>query len=158
MLTALLLGLGDTAMASALRQSSVAYPLVNSAHILGIGLLIGAMVTLDLRLLGVTRRGTLRELAPLLSRVAAAGLLLAMATGVLLFSVQPDHYLDNSAFLLKLSFVGLALLNVLWVHSLASWRALLSGEPAAPTLKVGALLSLVLWLAALLSGRWIAFL
>lgn len=158
MLEALLLGLGDTAIASALRQSSVAYPLVNSAHIVGIGMLLGAMVTLDLRLLGAIRRGTLHELAPLLSRVAAAGLLLAMMTGALLFSVQPAHYLGNSAFLLKLPLIGLALLNVVWVHSRSAWRALLAGGPVTPALKAGAFLSLVLWLAALLSGRWIAFL
>ena len=39
MLTALLLSLGDTALASALRQSEIGYPLVSTAHILGLGLL-----------------------------------------------------------------------------------------------------------------------
>lgn len=158
MLTALLLNLGDTALASALRQSSIAYPLVSSAHILGIGLLAGGIVVMDLRLLGAIRRGTLSELIPLMNRLAAAGLLLAIATGILLFSVQPAHYLDNNAFLLKLTLIGLALLNVLFVHRLPQWRALLAGQPVAPVLKLTALLSLALWLAILIAGRWIAFL
>jgi hypothetical protein len=158
MLTALLLNLGDTAIASALRQSTVVYPLVSSIHIFGLGLLIGGVVTLDLRLLGIIRRGTLSELAPLMSRLAAVGLLLAVMTGALLFSVQPGHYLDNRAFLLKLIFISLGLLNVLLVHQLPHWKAVLAGQPAAPILKLTASLSLALWLAVLLSGRWIAFL
>ena len=40
MLTALLLNLGDTVLASALRQSDIGYPLAGSAHILGLGLLL----------------------------------------------------------------------------------------------------------------------
>jgi hypothetical protein len=157
MLTALLLNLGDTALASALRQSSIAYPLVSSAHILGIGLLAGGVVILDLRLLGAIRRGTLTELVPLMSRLAAVGLTLAIAMGILLFSVQPAHYLDNSAFLLKLPLIGLGLLNVLLVHRLPQWRAVLAGQPVAPILKLTAVLSLMLWLAVLIAGRWIAF-
>lgn len=157
MLSALLLSLGDTAMASVLRQSAIAYPLASSAHIAGLGLLVGAVITLDLRLLGLIRRGTISELAPLMSRLAACGLLLAIVTGIMLFSVQPAHYLGNNAFLLKLAIIGLGLLNVLVVHRLPGWRALRSGQPVVPLLKLTAVLSLTLWLAALLAGRWIAF-
>ncbi|WP_111640658.1 DUF6644 family protein [Marinimicrobium alkaliphilum] len=157
MLEGLLLSLGDTTLASALRQSSIAYPLVSSAHIFGIGLLAGGIVILDLRLLGAIRRGSLSELAPLMSLVAAVGLALAIVTGTLLFSVQPAHYLDNSAFLLKQLLISLGLLNTLLVHRLPQWRAVLAGQPAAPLLKLTAVLSLVLWLAVLLAGRWIAF-
>ncbi|MDX3774626.1 DUF2214 domain-containing protein [Chromatiaceae bacterium AAb-1] len=157
MLTALLLGLGDTALAAALRQSGIVYPLTGSAHILGLGLLAGSIVTLDLRILRIIKRGALSELAPLLSRVAACGLLLAMITGVLLFSVQPAHYLGNGAFLLKLLLISLALINVFVVHCLPHWRAILAGQPAAPLLKLTAGISLLLWLTTIVAGRWIAF-
>lgn len=157
MLTALLLSLADTALASALRQSEIGYPLVSTAHILGLGLLVGSIVTLDLRILNIIKRGTLSELAPLLSRVAACGFMLAILTGGLLFSVQPAHYLGNSAFLLKLSLISLALINVMVVHCLPCWRALLAGQPASLLLKLTALISLSLWLATLTAGRWIAF-
>lgn len=157
MLAGLLLWLEDTALASMLRQSEIAYPLVSSLHILGLGLLVSSVLTMDLRLLGVIQRGGLRELVLLMSRLAAVGLLLAIASGVLLFSVQPGHYLKNSAFLLKLSLIALALINVAWVHLQGSWLAVLTGQSARLPLKVGALFSMVLWLAVLLSGRWIAF-
>lgn len=157
MLTELLVSLGDTALASWLRQSAIGYPLVSSAHILGIALLLGSVLILDLRLLGITQRGALTMLAPILSRFAACGLLLALLTGPLLFSVQPAHYLANSAFLLKLALLLLALINILLVHRLPHWQALLDGQAPALFLKVTALLSLLLWLAILLAGRWIAF-
>ncbi len=157
MLTALLLELGETAVASALRQSDIGYPLTGSAHILGLGLLAGSIVTLDLRILSIIKRGTLSELAPLLSRVAACGFLLAILTGVLLFSVQPAHYLGNGAFLLKLALISLALINVALVHCLPSWRAMLAGQPVTLLLRLTAVISLTLWLAVITAGRWIAF-
>lgn len=157
MLTALLLQLGDSVLAAALRQSDIAYPLISAAHILGLGLLVGNIVTLDLRMLNLIKRGTLSELAPLLSRLAASGLILAIITGMLLFSVQPAHYLTNNAFLLKLALISLALLNVALAHCLPSWRALLAGQPATLRLKCTAGISLTLWLAIITAGRWVAF-
>ncbi|MBV2129235.1 DUF6644 family protein [Arsukibacterium indicum] len=152
-----LLSLSESALASALRQSAIGYPLLSSAHILGLSLLVGSIVTLDLRLLNIVKRGRLSELAPLLSRVAAGGLLLAAVSGLLLFSVQPAHYLGNNAFLLKLVLLSLALINVAIVHSLPAWRLLLAGQPPGLLLKFTAAVSIILWLAIITAGRWIAF-
>ncbi len=157
MFEALLLSLAESAVASALRQSVIGYPLLSAVHILGLALLVGSIVTLDLRLLNIIKRSSLSELAPLLSRVAAGGLILAVLSGLLLFSVQPAHYLANEAFLLKLLLLTLALLNVAVVHSLPAWRAVLAGLPATLLLQVTAAISMLLWLAVLTSGRWIAF-
>ena len=157
MLRAFLLSLGDTELASMLRQSDIAYPLISATHIIGVGLVLGNMVLFDFRLLGVIRQRQVTELFPLLRRLAAVGLLLAITTGILLFSVQPAHYLANNAFILKLGLLGLALINILLVHRLAAWQAALAGQPVAPILKICALISLFLWLAILIAGRWIAF-
>jgi len=162
MLTALLLGLGDTALAAALRQSTIAYPLVSSAHILGLGLLVGSIVVLDLRLLGVIKRGAVTDLLQLMSRVAATGLFVAVLTGILLFSVQPNHYLSNPAFLTKIVIIVLGLLNIAAVHSLPQWRSLVRVQQAQAVriplvIKIFAALSLLFWISALIAGRWIAF-
>ena len=84
-----------------LRDSGTAYLLVNAAHILGVGLLVGAIIPLDLRLLGLFRHAPLAVLAPFLSRAAATGAVLAIVTGLWLFSVKPGEYLGNAAFLWK---------------------------------------------------------
>lgn len=145
-------------VAAALRQWVAAYALLNAAHILGIGLLVGAIATLDLRLLGAFKSAALPELAPPLSRVAAAGLLLALCTGALLFTVRPAAYAQNPAFLAKLTLVALGILNALLLRAGSGWRRMLDGASVPPRIKVGAALSLGIWVGAILCGRWIGFL
>src|SRR5690606_41238837 len=68
--------------ATLLRQSDIAYLLVNAAHIGAIGLLFGAIAALDLRLLGAARAVPLAAAGPYLARLAAGGLLLALVSGL----------------------------------------------------------------------------
>ncbi|KAA2214249.1 DUF6644 family protein [Teichococcus oryzae] len=150
--------LAEWPVAALLRNSTIAYPLVNAAHILGLGILVGAIATLDLRLLGLFRASPVQQLAPPLWRVAAGGLLLAAATGFLLFSTRPQAYLENPAFLVKLALVALGVLNVLSLHRAAAWRQALDGGAIGMRLKLGAVLSLACWAGAVLAGRWIGFL
>src|SRR5688572_28082738 len=89
--------------AALFRSSTVAYATLNAAHILAIALLVGSIATLDIRVLGLFRHVPITALAEPLSRVAAFGVLLAVATGFLLFSVRPLAYAQNPAFLAKIS-------------------------------------------------------
>lgn len=155
-MTAALLALAEVPGAW-LRGSVPAYALVNAAHILGIGLLVGAVAALDLRLMGAVRTLPAAPLAALLEKVAGVGLLVAVGTGLLLFSVRPAAYLGNPAFLLKLGLVGAGLLNVLVLRLGPGWRALQAGAPPSAAVRIGAALSLAVWIGALLAGRWIAF-
>lgn len=157
MLQSLSSTLAESALASAIRHSELAYPLLSSLHIVGIGILLGNILLLDLRLLGVLRHSALAEVLSLLSRVAGLGLGLAIASGLLLFSVQPQHYLHNPAFLLKLALLSLALLNLLLVQYSQSWQQAQSGAQVSSGLKLAAACSLLLWLAIIIAGRWIAF-
>ena len=75
-------------VAGALRNSRWAYPIVNTGHIVGIALLFGAIVPLDLRLLGLWRTAPLDALARTAVPVAVFGFGLAAACGALLFSVR----------------------------------------------------------------------
>ena len=143
---------------AALRDSAFAYPLVNAAHIISFGLLLGAVVTLDLKLLGAFRAHPLAHLGPPLWRVAAAGLALAAVTGLLLFSTRAPAYAENPAFLLKLGLIGLGLVNVAGLRLNRHWRLALEGGRPHPSIRLGALLSLLAWLGAVLAGRWIGFL
>lgn len=137
--------------ASWLRQSSTAYLFVNAAHILGIAALLGAILPLDLRLLGFFRRFPLEVLGPFLVRCAAAGLGVAVLAGAWLFSVKPDEYLGNPAFRWKLLLLALALINVGLQHLGARYLQM------SPAVRVRAGLSLCLWISVLVAGRWIGF-
>jgi hypothetical protein len=86
------------------------------------------------------------------------GVALAILTGFWLFSVQPRHYLNNAAFLWKVALLALALANIALQHRNPHFRAALGGRPVHAQVRTLALLSALLWLSALLAGRWIGFL
>lgn len=140
-----------------LRRSLYLYPFVNACHILGIALLVGGIVPVDLRILGLAAGPPLGAAARALARFAAAGLVLAVATGFLLFSVQPLEYAANPAFLAKVTLVAVGAGNALLLRASRAWRMAEIDGDIGPGLKVGAAVSLLVWIAALFAGRAIAF-
>jgi hypothetical protein len=156
-MSALLEFLSQWPVAAFLRQSLWAYPVVNALHIFSIGLIAGAITTLDLRVLGMFRDIPLALLARPLLRVAQAGVVMTLLSGFVLFSVQPENYLGNAAFQIKLVLLTLALANAFLVHQLPCWRRALDNNHVHPLLAAAALLSLMLWASTILAGRWIAF-
>ncbi|ABC89942.1 hypothetical conserved protein [Rhizobium etli CFN 42] len=150
--------LSATAPAVALRRSATLYMFVNAAHILAIGLLVGAILPLDLRLAGFFRKVPAQIIAPFLSRAAGVGLAAAILTGFGLFSVRAVEYAANPAFLAKLALIGFGLLNLLAVYLGQGWKTLTTSGRIRPGLRFSAALSAASWIAALLAGRWIGFL
>ena len=148
----LLAWLADTTLDEWVRLSRWGYATVNALHVLGIALLIGAIVALDLRLLGWRKRLPSRELGRLLQPVAVVGLLLAMTTGGMLFLADPSGYAAMPLFRLKLALIALALANALLLNL---GPGLANATPRQ--LLVGGILSLLLWPAVLLAGRFLAF-
>lgn len=140
-----------------LQRSGTAYLFVNAAHILGIGLLLGAVLPLDLRLVGFFRSYPIETIGPFLLRVGSVGLALALLTGLWLFTVQPKQYAANSAFLWKLALLVLALANLGVQHYRQSFQDALRGGSIETGVRFRAGLSAVLWLSILVAGRWIGF-
>ena len=141
-----------------LQESGTAYLFVNAAHIIGIALLVGAILPLDLRLIGFFRTVPVTVIGPFLSRVAAVGVAWAVLTGLWLFSVKPAEYLANTAFLTKLTLLVLAIGNIALQHHGRHFRLALEGGAIQPRVRILAALSAVMWLSVLLAGRWIGFL
>lgn len=155
-----LAALEATALARALRDSVWAYPLVNAAHILGVAMLVGSIVPLDLRLLGIWRSLPLAPLWHVLTRTAAAGLALAATFGVLLFITRATEYAASSLFLSKMTAVAVGVVNALFLRrvspdAIASSEA--SASRAAKHLRTAAAVSLVAWLTTLTLGRLVGY-
>ncbi len=140
-----------------LQRSGTAYLLVNALHIVGIGLLVGGILPLDLRLMGFFRGTPLAAIGPFLIRSAATGAAVAIATGLWLFTVKPAEYLTNPAFLWKLGLLAAALANVGLQHRSAHFRRALAGGDLHPGVRLIAAGSATLWLSVLVAGRWIGF-
>ncbi|ANG98749.1 hypothetical protein A8A54_19295 [Brucella pseudogrignonensis] len=147
--------LSASGIVTIIRTTPLFYAIVNAVHILGLGAMIGAILTLDLRVIGLWRPQGWRESVAVSSPIAGAGLALALLTGVLLFAVRPGHYLENGPFLIMLGLLACGLLNVALFHCLL--RAQKSAWPGM-ALRVSAFASVLIWCATLLAGRFIAFL
>lgn len=140
-----------------LKNSGTLYLFVNAAHILGICLLVGAILPLDLRLVGLFSSVPVQVLGPFLIRAAMTGLALAALTGLWLFSVNAKEYAGNAAFFWKLGLLGSALAVVALQHTGPQLQAALNGDVIAPRVRMLAVTSAFLWLAVLVAGRWIGF-
>jgi hypothetical protein len=130
------------------------FPVVESLHICGFTLLVGTIVILDLRLLGLRlRQQPVSELARALSPWIWAGLLLQLATGPYLFSGDPYEYAQITAFRVKMLLFLLALL----FHFTVMRAAAATARDAQPLgwRRPAAVVSLGLWVAVMLAGLWI---
>jgi len=157
----LLSAVESSALGNALRSAGVwTYGVLNLGHVLGISLLIGSVVLLDLRLLGAWRTTPLAALARPTVPLAGIGLVIALATGICMVSVNASEYYGNPFLLLKFGAIALGLVNVAVVSRLPAWRAKGEREPTGPEatqLAVAGGVSLFAWLAALGCGRMIGY-
>jgi len=125
-------------------------------HFIGVCVLLGAMLVVDLRILGVGRSAPIRAVIPLLP-VALVGFGLNLLTGIVFFVFDPFGYWENPGFRIKLALLGLAGLNALG-FTVFEHRGLLTtpaGHDAGAIAKASAALSLFLWFAIILFGRLI---
>jgi hypothetical protein len=158
MLVDALTALQEWAPVTALRNSRWTYASVNAAHIVGIALLFGAIVPLDLRLVGWRRAVPIRTMARVLLPVAIAGLVLAVVAGLALFSVRAAKYAATGLFQLKMALIICAVANTL-LHRAVQWETHQTASGATPPrrLRVAGALSIALWLSVIACGRMLAF-
>ena len=161
MLADILTGVQGSGVAAGLRGSTWLYPLVNAGHIVGIALLFGAIVPLDLRLIGLWQRLPLESLSRVLIPVAGAGFALALACGALLFIAKANDYAASTLFQAKMLVLAFALVNALAfavLHRRRKHRAdqAVPTRPALSQRIIGAT-SLAAWLAVILLGRLIGY-
>lgn len=143
---------------AAMMKTAWGWPLAESAHFIGLCLLAGAVFLFDLRLLGVAKRipiGALHKLIPW----GLAGFALTAASGILFVLTEPDQYVYNPAFHLKVLFMAAAGLNASAFYLTAYRRATAPGAPddAPRAAKVIAAASLCLWIGVIVAGRLITF-
>lgn len=137
-----------------------AYAAVNLLHILGIATLFGAVLLLDLRLLGLFRHLRIAPLSSATVPVAMIGFVLAATTGVCLLATNATEYIGNGFLLLKFPAIALGLVNVAVLNLSRAWRERWQRELTPQELRQLAVhggISMASWLTAITAGRMIAY-
>lgn len=149
------------ALAEFMRVTAYGYPLALIVHATGMAILIGAVLVVNLRLLGLVKAIPPDSLPPIL-RLAIFGFVINLASGVLLFIADPVHYVSNVPFLLKMLSIVFGLVIAVLMYRTPGFRSAGTHGEAAAALagrpRQLAMLSLLSWTAALVAGRLIAYL
>lgn len=152
-----------SAVGQAMRQWLWLYPAVEVVHILGIALLFGSIVVMDLRLLGVWNKVSVRPLAAQVLPWSAAAFLLIVPSGLLMFVAHASEFIASPVFAVKMCLIMAALLNVGIFHAVTFRTADVWDAPEMrnlkppPSARLAGALSLVLWTSVIACGRLLAY-
>lgn len=143
---------------SDLMRTAWAWPIAESLHFLGLCLLIGTVGTFDLRLLGVAKRVPIAALHRLIPW-GILGFALNATTGLMFILTDPDQYIYNAAFHLKVLFLGVAGLNASAFYLTSYRQVFASGATlvAPRRARLIAAVSLCMWVGVIVCGRMITF-
>lgn len=133
------------------------WPTCETLHFVGLSLLLGVVLIVDLRVLGVLKGVSFAYLHRLLPW-AAIGFGVNVITGMLFFTGIPGQYIHNPSFYWKMVFVMLAGLNALYFTVFDEPWKLGPKEDAPLTAKFAAASAMLLWIAVLYCGSMLPFL
>jgi hypothetical protein len=139
-----------------IRDSSYAIPIIQTFHLVGLTILLGTTVMLNLRLLGIGMRQlplpvVTRQLWPW----TFGALLLNICSGILVFLPDPVRYVNSGPFQLKMALLSAAVLYHFTIFRKVTW----ADPPRLAPLRnaVVAFFSLTLWFSVGWAARAIAF-
>ena len=149
-----------TSLAVYIRQSHLLYPVIEIVHISGFILLVGSAFLFDLRLLGISKKIPVTDLARHLLPWSRRRLLLVIPSGLLLFMTQAVALSENRVFWMKLVLILLAFGNAAVFHrftlsSVSRWDH--EVQPPASAQAAG-VISIILWTGVVTCGRFLAYL
>ena len=140
----------STSIGEFMRADTWPFAITETVHLVALAVLLGSVLLLNFRLLGILRGWTPVQLTRTLSPFVMGGLIAMLVTGTLLFVSEPMKYYINDAFLPKILFLSMAILYHFTVYRKAATA------PAVVS-KMAALVSIVLWFSIGAAGRAIAF-
>jgi hypothetical protein len=145
-----------SSIGTALRDSYWLFPAVEAVHLLGLCVIGGAVLLVDMRMLGFgLTRTPLSELAAGVRPYLRWSVLVMLLTGYALFASEATKCYDHDAFWVKMTCLFLAILFTWTVKAKVVSQP--DGSSSPGTLKAVAIVSLLLWTGVGIGGRWIGF-
>ena len=146
----MLVWIENTSLALWVGTSLWAYPVLLSAHITGLAVIVGIIAMRDFHLLGFINGVTEANFLEL-KKLAYCGFLVNGISGIMLFSSQASYLSTNLPFLVKLFFIGSGMLLALKIYKK------IEKNTGRTSTKILAILSLLSWFGAITAGRLIAY-
>jgi hypothetical protein len=149
-----------SSLATTIRESQYGFPVIETAHVLGITVLVGTVAIVDLRLLGVVmKREPVSEVLEQVLPLTWCGFLIQFCSGSLLLFSKAAEYYWNPIFRIKLVLLLLAGLNPLIFHSTIYRSVATWGESRITPIRarLAGAFSLTIWGAIIVAGRAIAY-
>ena len=144
----------ETALGAAVRDSVWAFAVIESVHLLGLCLLGGALLIVDLRLMGYgLRHQSIRQVAAAARPWLLAGIAIMVLTGVPLMLSEAIKTYYNTAFWVKIITLPFALLFTFTLRA----RVVRKASIADSITRLTAFVSVSLWITVAAAGRWIGF-
>jgi uncharacterized membrane protein len=146
--------IASTPLSQYMKQDQNVFSVCQTIHFFGLCLLLGAILVIDLRLLGLMKRTPVEAVLKFVP-IAILGFVLNLLTGICFLAYNPQLYATNWMFWVKMSAVVLAGLNMLFFSFVEQPRVLKTpaGQPFDAATRVCAILSLTLWIAVIVAGR-----
>ena len=145
-----------TTIGETIKNSPWAFAVIESVHLLALAVIGGAVLMLDLRLLGLgLRRQPIPEVAREAQPWLVGSLIVMLITGFALFSSEATKCYYSTPFWVKMTSLALAMASTFTVRRRVSFEG--DGRVRPIVLKLVALVSLTLWFGVGAGGRWIGF-
>jgi hypothetical protein len=152
-----LIWLQATDFADWVRSSSIGYPMMITFHAIGMGVMVGLALILDARLLGWFLAIPYSALQRFLG-VAWLGFGINFLSGSALFTTQAPDYVVHVIFMVKMGFVVLGAITAAILQNMVGRDSASWGEGAAPrSAQIVAVLSMIFWVTAIVTGRLTAY-
>ena len=151
--------LEGSGLGRAMRESLWAYPAVETVHIIGLAIVYGSIVVVDLRLIGISRGLSAAKLARFALPWTLGAFLVVMLSGSLMFIAHAEDFLTNGVFMLKMGLILTAGVNAGLLHagafrSVDTWDV---GVLPPMGVRLAAALSILLWTCVIACGRLLAY-
>ena len=146
----------NSAAGSAIRGSAWLFPVIESFHLLALALIGGAILIVDLRLLGLgLRRQPVAQLARDVQPWLVGGLVVMVTSGILMFTSEAIKCYYNIAFWTKMAFLWPAIVFTFTVRR----KVAAADETRVRPLwsRLTAVASVTMWSVVGAAGRWIGF-
>jgi hypothetical protein len=149
----------QTAFADGLRQSTWVYPITLTLHSVGLAMVVGVLLVIDLRIVGVTRS---LPLLPLKRLMTLVWLFFAVnaTTGIMLLTTDAMKFYYSTAFRFKMSAIVIGVVLALVMNSSVLKMAGKYDRPEAvipASAKLLAVVSILMWMTAIGFGRYMAY-